>query len=264
MNKHIILLVLLLIKVSNAVGQGSSVSYRAVYDFDYTIRTEETQRNDCLFLDINKNGSLCYSYYTFESDSLWSTPDGDKVFRTLLTNAISTEGARTNAFPHKRSKFTVSKCYEQKEALVKESIDSDIYEYTVPMYDIIWTIMDSTDLICGYPCIKATGEYHGRRWEVWFTTEIPFSDGPWQLSGLPGLIVRAQDSDHLFCFKLTGFSRAQSKVDWRGQGKKTTRVDFLRRKKKALINSNAMTNAMLGTNTISTSKKEYVFLEADF
>ena len=264
MNKHIFLFILLLIKVSYAVGQGVSVSYRAVYDFDYTVWADETKRNDIIFLDINKDGSFCYSNYTYELDSLMKTPNGDETFRRLLTAALLKEGATTNAFPHRRSKFMITKNYAQKQAVVKETIQSEVYEYTIPTHDISWSITDSTMVICGYSSLKAIGEYHGRAWEAWFTPEIPFSDGPWQLTGLPGLIVKAEDKEQLFCFTLKGFNYSPVRSDWAGKGKKTTRQGFLKLKKKDFQNSGAMANALLGTNGTFDSKKKAVFLETDF
>lgn len=262
MNKQIILFFLLLIKVSYAVGQEDSVSYRAVYDFEYTVWADEAKRNDKIFLDLNKDGSFCYSAYTYESDSLMNTPNGEETFRQLVTAALSK--GNTTDFPHRRSKFMVTKNYAQKQSVVKETIQSEVYEYTIPTHDISWSVTDSTVVICGYSCLKAMGEYQGRTWEAWFTPEIPFSDGPWQLTGLPGLIVKAEDKEQLFCFTLKGFNYSPVRSDWAGKGKKTTRQGFLKLKKKDFQNSGAMANALLGTNGTFDSKKKAVFLETDF
>lgn len=262
MNKQIILFFLLLIKVSYAVGQEDSMSYRAVYDFEYTVWADEAKRNDKIFLDLNKDGSFCYSAYTYESDSLMNTPNGEETFRQLVTAALSK--GNTTDFPYRRSKFMITKKNGQKQAIVKESIQSEVFEYTTPICDITWTVTDSVREICGYSCFKAIGEYHGRTWEAWFTPEIPFSDGPWQLTGLPGLIVKAEDKEQLFCFTLKGFCYSPVRSDWAGKGKKTTRQGFLKLKKKDFQNSGAMANALLGTNGTFDSKKKAVFLETDF
>lgn len=55
-------------------------------------------------------------------------------------------------------------------------------------------IADSTKNILGYDCVMATAHYHGRDWTAWFTPDIPLPEGPWKLTGLPGLILEASES----------------------------------------------------------------------
>ncbi len=62
-------------------------------------------------------------------------------------------------------------------------------------------ITDSVCNIMGYQCILATTDFRGRRWEAWFAPEIPISDGPWKLCGLPGLILKAQDSKSHYIYQ---------------------------------------------------------------
>lgn len=54
---------------------------------------------------------------------------------------------------------------------------------------------------------KANAEYKGRSWEAWFAPEMPFSDGPYKFSGLPGLIVKLNDTGHEHNFELTGLKK---------------------------------------------------------
>ena len=55
-----------------------------------------------------------------------------------------------------------------------------------------WTMYeDSTIMVLGMECKKATTNFRGRYWEVWYTEEIPISQGPWKLCGLPGMILKA-------------------------------------------------------------------------
>lgn len=67
-----------------------------------------------------------------------------------------------------------------------------------------WTLLDETKEINGYPCKKAETDFLGRKWSIWYTEDIPVQSGPWFLWGAPGLIVKAQDSDNLMVFQLTG------------------------------------------------------------
>lgn len=64
---------------------------------------------------------------------------------------------------------------------------------TVPIVD--WTIYPEEKNIGGYKSKKAEGFFRGRNYTVWFTSEIPISNGPWKLGGLPGLILEAIDDE---------------------------------------------------------------------
>lgn len=70
-----------------------------------------------------------------------------------------------------------------------------------------WQITNETDTILNYLCKKATVTYAGREYIAWFTLDIPLSDGPWKFHGLPGLIVKVEDSEGLFRFIAIGLEQ---------------------------------------------------------
>ncbi len=54
-----------------------------------------------------------------------------------------------------------------------------------------WALQPGSDTIFGLLCNRATGNLSsGARFEAWYTNSIPVSVAPYQLRGLPGLIVK--------------------------------------------------------------------------
>lgn len=58
---------------------------------------------------------------------------------------------------------------------------------------IKWDIKDETKTSYNMTLQKAIGDFHGRRYTVWFNPLFPLSDGPWKFKGIPGLIIEAYD-----------------------------------------------------------------------
>lgn len=67
------------------------------------------------------------------------------------------------------------------------------YLYQTDFPKIEWELQEQFKPILGLSSQLATATYKGRKWEVWFTHDIPLSAGPWELIGLPGLILEAYD-----------------------------------------------------------------------
>ncbi|MBW3518293.1 GLPGLI family protein [Flavobacterium sp. NKUCC04_CG] len=61
---------------------------------------------------------------------------------------------------------------------------------------IKWQIKDSIIDYKGlFQAQLAETDFGGRKWQVFFTTQIPISNGPYKFGGLPGLIVKAVSTD---------------------------------------------------------------------
>lgn len=241
--------------------------FRAVYRFEYTKDSiRSIKGEDILYLEISDNSSLCFSYHTYYTDSLHATPGGDAVWAKLFTAALEKDGPHTTSFPHKRSKFLITKYPASDTIRIKDVIDQDIYEYDTFKSEFHWQLCDSTKTISGFEAYKATCRYHGREWMVWFSPDIPFSDGPWLFCGLPGLVLEAHDKDNLFFFHLTGLtSNPEPKKDWLGKGKQTDRITFLKKRHQYLKNLPRISNAIIGTNAPEGKDTRYLDgLEPDF
>ncbi|MDE6669583.1 MAG: GLPGLI family protein [Muribaculaceae bacterium] len=187
-------------------------------------------------------------------DSIRSTPEGMAQWQQLFK--AESEYVRSNggmAILDSSVTYPGTGLYVVKNDSVitlYDVVNIDKYYYDEPRATIKWKISDDTKDILGYQCVKATGKYHGRKWEVWFTPEIPISDGPWKLCGLPGLILYAEDKDNEFIFEAIGIeTNIQEITPVYGAEvyEKIKRKDMLRAKRKHVDNPMASYQAATGS-----------------
>lgn len=76
------------------------------------------------------------------------------------------------------------------------------YEEDLPEMD--WKIQDETDTLLGYMVQKAVCSFRGRDYTAWFAPQLPMQAGPWKFSGLPGLILKVEDSRGHYTFIARG------------------------------------------------------------
>ena len=174
------------------------------YDYTYVVDTLSGKTaKDWLVLQIGKNMSKCYSYYSMQVDSIFASPDRDVILRQQINAAI---GSKTE-WPHKRMKAYVYKNYPQGMMTVTDGLLMQDYIYEDTLYAQNWVIQDSSKLILGHECQKAVCQYRGHCWTAWFAMDIPITDGPWKLCGLPGLILEATTEENSHAFKLLGLEK---------------------------------------------------------
>lgn len=174
------------------------------YDYTYIQDTLSGKTaKDWLVLQIGKNMSKCYSYYSMQVDSIFASPDRDVILRQQINAAI---GSKTE-WPHKRMKAYVYKNYPQGKMTVTDGLLMQDYIYEDTLYAQNLVIQDSSKLILGHECQKAVCHYRGHCWTAWFAMDIPITDGPWKLCGLPGLIMEVTSEDNSHAFKLLGIEK---------------------------------------------------------
>ena len=244
--------------------------YRYVYTFD-TLKNE--LRDDLLILQIGKEVSKCYSYYTFQSDSLQRTPDGAKVWSELFRRATEKDGIYGD-FPHVRMSTYVYKNYPTGQMTITDRISLQDYCYVDSLHTQTWTMGDSTREVLGYTCQQATADFRGRHWTAWFATDIPISDGPWKLGGLPGLILEAYDEGQQHVFTAVGLERVKDELiifnrPFRGNHRfeQTNRLEFLRMERRFLMDSNSFIQMETGIDLLGDEPNQvmrYDLLERDY
>ena len=108
----------------------------------------------------------------------------------------------------------------------------------------------------------ATSDFRGRHWTAWFATDIPVSDGPWKLGGLPGLILEAYDKGHQYTFTAVGLERvAEEPIVFTPSGEKNgyrtvDRHAFLKAKMFDLTHGGA-----LGASGLKSTDYEPVYMD---
>ena len=244
--------------------------YRYVYTFD-TLKNE--LRDDLLILQIGKEVSKCYSYYTFQCDSLRRTPDGAKVWSELFRRAIEKDGIYGD-FPHVRMSTYVYKNYPTGQMTITDRISLQDYCYVDSLHTQTWTMGDSTREVLGYTCQQATADFRGRRWTAWFATDIPVSDGPWKLGGLPGLILEAYDEGQQHVFTAVGLERVKDELiifnrpfGGNHRFEQTNRLEFLRMERRFLMDSNSFIQMETGIDLLGDEPNRvirYDLLERDY
>ena len=177
---------------------------------------------DQFILHIGDDLSYQFGRNSQQHDSLWNTLLSWDDFgnymeerRAYMRNSNDLREDRTlrqNAFGN----IKLYKNHKTKKIKVMDHIGAfEWFIYEESFVPQIWEIQDDTTTIAGYACQKAVCDYRGRSYEAWFTSEIPISEGPWKFNGLPGLIVRLNDTKYHYEFELVEFKKSDKNIDVR-------------------------------------------------
>ncbi|MDE5975924.1 MAG: GLPGLI family protein [Muribaculaceae bacterium] len=180
------------------------------------------EKTDDMILLASPVGSRFFSAKTEQYDSLMAAPGGRKNYKQLLSYAVKNALTIDNGaisidrnkvdLPTNGVRFQVTKPDNATELTVIDYEAQEYFKYQVPLDELNWEISDSIRTVLGYECQMATADYHGRRWTAWFAEEIPVSSGPWQLMGLPGLIMEALTEGGEYKFEIIGLEHTDQPI----------------------------------------------------
>lgn len=238
MKKTITLLIAgLVAMVANAQHKyGVMVSFRYSHPVQ-TMRSAEADVSNQYILLTDGNQSKFYSPKTEYIDSIESTPEGFEKFNTF--KRICYEKKEQDQIPKVDGSFYVVKSQRDNKMSTYDIASATKFKWEEPMPYIDWITTDSTINIAGYECFMATADYHGRKWTVWFAPEIPVSDGPWKLCGLPGLILQAECEGGQYSFIADGIQQKgnpEFRVYGEGNWEPIGRKDFWQLRRSCLDN----------------------------
>ena len=177
-----------------------------IYETKYKLNSEKPDdvNSDNMILDLKNSISIFRESQDKKSDSI-KLSNGNGRFKMGVEN-----------------QFYVKKNLAQKR--IEKVITYLERDYLLPIEEILdWKITSEEKIIGKYKSQKAEITYGGRNWIAWFTTELPFSDGPYIFNGLPGLIVSIQDSNNDYSFNLIEVKKGDNIFDART---KTTKIDW--------------------------------------
>jgi GLPGLI family protein len=193
----------LMLSAMDAVAQRSDtaqvlVHYKFSHVRDTTNRANPYTEN--MVLVIGKHAGVYRSYDRQLSEAL----DKKKMQEAVANSAggpvrfnrqISGSGTEYYQYPN------------DKKMLRKESLfGSFLVTGALPVID--WQITGDTATYGGLHCQKARGHFSGRDYTAWFCPDLPLHIGPWELNGLPGVIVEAYDATTDVRFTFDGVEKA--------------------------------------------------------
>lgn len=197
--------------------------FEVIYQYDVTDVVKQEQQTTYDILQIGQKISKFYNYSTYRTDTAVLTMDRHRISR-MEANQLFNKYKLSPTF----DKTEILKNQKERKIIVRDKVFTDKYFYEEDYPNFEWKIDSSDTLtIAGYLCKKATTHFRGRTWTVWYTSKISSSEGPWKFNGLPGLILRAEDSDKEHIFSAITIRKNNSAII-------QDRLDFIKTKREKL------------------------------
>ncbi|MDE6330137.1 MAG: GLPGLI family protein [Muribaculaceae bacterium] len=200
--RQLIFTILMLCTIISVTAQNIESKYECIYK--YTVSGLDKRQNPyedsgyCM-LQIGTAGvGKFYDYSTFQTDSLTQFRASDEMIKEY-----SIREQRNEFF----FDLTVYQNMPKGMMTIQSVITPNLFSYEESRNPIKWTFDTATDTVCGYTCRVARGDYGGRTWIVKYAPEIPVQNGPWKLTGLPGLVMEAMDSAGIHHFSAIAFRK---------------------------------------------------------
>lgn len=179
-----------------AFASAQTSANRFFYELTYKPKKGiDSLKKAVMILDITDKKSLYRDYLTVSQDSVLKI-EVEKMQKAGIFKDLS-KSIQMPKFGYK-----VTKEYPTMKSTFSERMLNSDFGY-VDETKINWNITSDKQKIGDYETQKATAEFGGRQWTAWFTESIPFPDGPYKFSGLPGLIVKIEDADKNYSWVLT-------------------------------------------------------------
>lgn len=177
--------------------ESKETANRFFYELTFKPKKDSAKLDKVItILDITSKKSI-YQDYTM--------PAQDSIIKIQIEEMEKTKAFKDMSKMIRWPKFSykIVKTYPDMKEQYVDRISRNLFSYDDDV-KLTWNILSDKQKIGAYNAQKATTEFGGRKWIAWFSTDIPFQDGPYKFYGLPGLIVKIEDADKNYSWQLSG------------------------------------------------------------
>jgi GLPGLI family protein len=181
-----------------------SQNYRAIYELTFKPnKAKDSLVKDIYALDIfpqlKKLNFYNFNYYK-----------NDSIMTAILKNADLKGGVNIDSNMLPKAKYPLFYTSENEKGYSLKTVDGDSYIFP-DLQKANWKISNKTKKIKNWNSQKAETDFLGKHWIAWFSSDVPFLEGPYKFKNLPGLITEIQDSGNNYHFTLEGFYKISDK-----------------------------------------------------
>lgn len=172
------------------------------YGFRFKNHSSQKQYNeDRRVVQVGRSVIKDYSEIIYHYDSL-ATENFKK--------GLSTSNNPNVAYPCEIYSYPLEKRRYEKYRMI---LNAGVLCYPSKWDELDWTYSsDETVVLYDYTCNKATTKYAGREYTAWYTLDIPISYGPYKFYGLPGLIVKVEESTGMYIWEMCGLRKSTAPI----------------------------------------------------
>ncbi len=149
--------------------------------------------NDKALLYISDDFTFCKTNFNFDNSN--SEKLQDKLENVAVIEA-NPEDYFSEIYVNRKENTLI-------EYLVESKVLKKRFAVEEKKPEMQWVHLDGRKKIGDYSCEKAKTTFRGRTYEVWYTSDIAVSSGPWKFNGLPGLILSVKDLEGIYSWEAT-------------------------------------------------------------
>jgi GLPGLI family protein len=243
--------------------ENENIIFRVNYHYSGTPDTNNLNYKANFYYDLDVNSVKSFFY---DPNRLI----GDSILYNDKLNADDYSKI-TNMSKYNRSSATFMAQNEYKINFVKiwDNIGKGFfYIEKKPLQN--WNLLPDTMNINGLICNKATTHFRGRDFIAWYTLSYPYPVGPWKFNGLPGLIIKIEDSKKQFLFEATNIIKdkmmgIKMRNPYQLEYQETTYKDIIKFKKWRAEDPQSFLNFLIGgSGTVSISNGQQAFAKRPY